>query len=130
MSIDRAWAMAFAEQWIAAWNAHDIERVLSHYADDVEMKSPLIAERLKKSDGYLKGKGQIREYWRPGLDAVPPLRFELIDVLAGIDSITIYYRSVGRRAVAEVLQFNDDRKVIKGLVHWSTDPEKASNLDN
>src|ERR1700723_3107179 len=32
-------ALRFAE-WIAAWNAHDLPRILSHYADDFEMSSP------------------------------------------------------------------------------------------
>jgi ketosteroid isomerase-like protein len=32
---------AFAEDWIAAWNAHDLDRVLSHYADDIVFLSPI-----------------------------------------------------------------------------------------
>ena len=31
---------AFAEDWVAAWNAHDLERVLAHYAEDVVFVSP------------------------------------------------------------------------------------------
>jgi ketosteroid isomerase-like protein len=33
-------AAQFAEEWIAAWNSHDLDRILSHYADDFEMASP------------------------------------------------------------------------------------------
>jgi len=29
--IDRNFAARFAREWIAAWNSHDLERVLSHY---------------------------------------------------------------------------------------------------
>ena len=32
----------WAKEWIEAWNAHDADRVLSHYADDFEMSSPYI----------------------------------------------------------------------------------------
>lgn len=32
----------FAIEWIASWNAHDLPRILSHYADDFEMSSPYI----------------------------------------------------------------------------------------
>jgi hypothetical protein len=46
------------------------------------------------------------------------LRFELIDVFAGIDSIVIYYRSVGRRLVCEVLFFDAERKVVKGGANY------------
>jgi ketosteroid isomerase-like protein len=35
-------AERFAKEWVAAWNAHDLDRVLSHYEDDFEMPSPII----------------------------------------------------------------------------------------
>ena len=28
--IEKSWAQHFAAEWIAAWNAHNFERVLSH----------------------------------------------------------------------------------------------------
>ena len=37
--IDSTWAHEFAREWIAAWNSHDLELILSHYADDFEMAS-------------------------------------------------------------------------------------------
>ena len=61
--IDRAFAEAFAEEWIAAWNAWDLERIFSHYADDFEMSSPLIVERMGEPSGRLVGKDAIRPYW-------------------------------------------------------------------
>jgi ketosteroid isomerase-like protein len=38
-------ALAFAERWVKEWNDHDIEAVLTHFADDAVFTSPL-AERL------------------------------------------------------------------------------------
>ena len=35
-------ADALAEHWIAAWNNHDLERILSHYAEDVVFSSPFV----------------------------------------------------------------------------------------
>jgi len=113
--IDRGWALEFATEWIAAWNAHDLERILSHYADDFEMRSPLIVERMGVPNGTLKGKDAIRPYWQIGLAAKPPLHFELRDVLVGVDTIAIYYRSVTRnRMVAELLRFDDQHRVVSG----------------
>ena len=117
--IDPQWALRFAQEWIEAWNSHDLERILSHYSEDFEMTSPLIIERMGEPSGVLKGKAAVRLYWEQGLAAQPPLRFELLDVLAGIRSITIYYRSIGRRVVAEVLEFNPRREVIRGAAHWA-----------
>lgn len=34
MVLTRAFADRFAAEWIAAWNAHDVERLLSHYRGD------------------------------------------------------------------------------------------------
>ena len=81
--LDLSWARAFAEDWIAAWNSHDLDRILTHYADDFEMTSPLIIERMKEPSGVLKGKEQVRPYWQNGLSVTPPIKFELVDVFVG-----------------------------------------------
>jgi len=95
--IDGAFARAFAAEWTAAWNSGDLERIFSHYTDDFEMRSPLIAERGFSPTGVLCGKAAIRPYWGAGIaSAKPPLRFELIDVYAGVNTIAIHYRSVGQ----------------------------------
>jgi ketosteroid isomerase-like protein len=116
--IDSTWAHEFAREWIAAWNAHDLKRILSHYTDDFEMSSPLIIERMQEPSGKLKGKEQIRPYWQKGLAAVPPLKFELLDVYMGVDSIVIHYRSVHRKMVCETLFFNAQRQVVRGVAHY------------
>jgi len=60
--IDQAWAHDFATEWIAAWNSHDLDRILSHYVEDFEMSSPLIIERKIDPSGVLRGKAAIRAY--------------------------------------------------------------------
>jgi len=119
--IDGDWARAFARDWIEAWNSHDMERILSHYSDDFQMSSPLVMERTNRSDGVLQGKESIRAYWEPSLTGNPPLEFELIDLLVGIDSITLYYRNVGKRVVAETLTFDGDGLVTRGMSQWAVD---------
>lgn len=119
-------AQAFAHEWIDAWNAHDLERILSHYADDFEMTSPVIVSLMGEPSGVLKGKATVRAYWAKGLAAQPPLRFELLDVLAGVRSVTIYYRSIGRRVAAEVLEFNDRGEAVRGSAHYAVAKEDRS----
>ena len=117
--IDQQWAQAFANDWIASWNAHDMDRILSHYTDDFEMSSPLIVERLGLPEGKLKGKHAVGEYWLPSLSIHPPLHFELMEVFVGIEAITLYYNNVGRRWVAETLFINGSGKATRGLAQWS-----------
>ena len=122
--IAREWALEFAREWIDAWNSHDLDRILSHYTDGVEVSSPLVVERLNKPDGVVKGKDAVREYWRPSMSLEPPLEFELLDVLVGVDQITLYYRSAGRRVVGETLLIDASGKATRGTVQWSASDDK------
>jgi ketosteroid isomerase-like protein len=35
-----------ASHWVAAWNAHDLDAIMSHYEDAVELTSPVAAQLL------------------------------------------------------------------------------------
>ena len=108
----------FATDWIVSWNAHDIDRIMDHYADDVEFTSPFVIKLMDEPSGTVRGKDALREYFQKGLPAYPGLHFELLNVLTGVDSVTLVYRSVNDLLAAEVMQFNN-AKVSKVLVHYS-----------
>lgn len=117
--IDDAFATRFAAEWIAAWNAHDLGRVLSHYAEDFEMSSPYVVQIAGEPSGTLRGKTAVGAYWKKALELVPDLKFELLTVLVGVDSITLHYKGARGRFVAEVLHFGPDGKVAKGFAHYA-----------
>ena len=116
--LTREFAVRFAEEWVAAWNAHDLERILSHYTDDFEMSSPVIVEFMGEPSGTLKGKQAVRDYWSRALARFPDLHFELVDVYVGASSAVIHYRGP-RGASAEVFWFNDAGKVYRAAAHYS-----------
>lgn len=118
--IDKSFAQHFAADWIAAWNSHDVERVLSHYADDFEMSSPIIVQLAGEPSGRLKGKAAVGAYWTRALQLIPDLHFELVDVLAGVDSITLYYRGA-RGMAAELFFFGEDGKVRRAFAHYGVE---------
>jgi hypothetical protein len=121
--IDAKWAKEFATEWIEAWNAHDLKRILAHYTDDFEMRSPIIVERLGIASGAIKGKKAATDYWGPALAASPTLKFVLHDVLLGTNAIALYYYNVTRgRMVAEVLTLNEQRQVVSGSALYATGP--------
>lgn len=112
-SLDAQHPRQFAESWIDAWNAHDLDAVLAHYRDDFEFSSPLISQFAGEASGRLKGKEAVRAYWQAGLSRLPDLHFELVDVLAGIDGLLILYR--GHRGLsAEVFEFDANGQVRRG----------------
>ena len=108
----------FALDWIEAWNSHDLERVLAHYTDDFEMSSPLIASFTSDNSGTLRGKERVAAYWRAALERMPDLQFELISVFTGVDSLTIYYRSVLEKLATEVFFLDDSGKAYKVCAHY------------
>ena len=121
--IAREWAEEFAMEWVAAWNAHDLERIFSHYADDFEMRSPLIVERMGSPEGKLKGKDAIRPYWQAGLAAKPPLKFELRQVMVGVGAIAIVYRNVTRGVdVVERIEFNEQGQGVRAEALYGKAP--------
>ncbi len=116
-ALDRDFARRFAEEWIAAWNARDLERVLRHYSDDLEMSSPFIRQIMGQAAGRLVGKTAVAAYWRKALDLIPELRFELQETLLGPDSIVLCYRGIHSNA-AEILHFNAEGLVHKAAAHY------------
>jgi ketosteroid isomerase-like protein len=115
--LNRQFADQFAKHWIEAWNAHDLGAILSHYADDFEMSSPMIAVIAQEPSGTLRGKAAVRAYWAKALEALPTLRFELVETLLGADSITLYYKGV-RGMAAEVFVFDEQGRVRKAMAHY------------
>ena len=59
-------------------------------------------------------------YWTRALQLIPDLHFELVDLLAGVDSIALYYRGA-RGMAAEVFFFGEDDKVRRAFAHYSVE---------
>ncbi len=104
---------AFAEEWTASWNSHDLDRILSHYADNVVFLSPLAQKRV--GNGRVEGLQALRAYWRNGLDAQPNLKFALESVLVGHQCLTILYTNHRGQAAAETFEFGQDGKVTRSF---------------
>lgn len=110
LPIQPSFAHSFAADWIDSWNTHDLDRILSHYDEEVTLISP-VALKLT-GDSAVRGKAALRAYFAKGLEAYPDLRFELIDTLFGIETIVLHYRNnVRGNATAEVLRFNSAGKI-------------------
>ena len=68
----------FADDWVRAWNAHDVEAVLEHFHDDVVFTSPVVARVLPDTGGVVRGKDALRHYWTTALALLPDLHFDVI----------------------------------------------------
>jgi uncharacterized protein (TIGR02246 family) len=105
---------ALGREWVAAWNAHDLERVLSLYAEDSEMTSDRIPAMGFDASGTLRGKDRIRTYWAKALTLLPDLHFELIDTYVSPDSIVVFYQNQRGAKICEYLRLNAAGKIVQG----------------
>jgi ketosteroid isomerase-like protein len=112
-------AKKFAKEWVESWNSHDIDNILSHYSDDIEIKTPMIKLAAGIESESLKGKALVSDYWEKALKRIPGLHFELVDVAEGVDSVALYYKSVMNKMAIEVMFFNNKGKVSKMFAHYT-----------
>jgi ketosteroid isomerase-like protein len=116
--ISTTFAQEFAQEWVASWNSHDLDRVMSHYADDFEMTSPFIATLMQELTGTIRGKENVRAYGAKAQERIPDLTFGSIDILISVNSITIYYNAIFGKRAAEVLFFDENFKVKRSIAHY------------
>jgi predicted ester cyclase len=118
-------ALNLANHWVAAWNAHDLDLILTHYDDEVELTSPVAAQLLGAPDGKVVGKANLGAYFQRGLEAYPDLNFRLQDVLWGLNSVVLYYLNQKGTPCGEFMQLSAAGKVLRVIAHYGSAP--ASN---
>ena len=109
----------FAKEWIESWNSHNLEEILSHYAEDIEITTPMIKLATGGEADTLKGKENVANYWRKALKNIPDLHFELYDATFCVNSIALYYKSVMNKKAIEVMFFDENGKVNKMFAHYT-----------
>lgn len=112
-------AREFAHGWIAAWNAHDLDAVMAHYAAEVVLTSPTAARLLGDPLGTLSGAAALRDYFERGLTAYPDLKFELLDAMWGISSVVLYYRNQKGTKTGEFMELDANHKVVRVVANYN-----------
>src|SRR6266481_1673793 len=113
-------ARKLANDWVAAWNAHDLDLIMTHYEDSIELTSPAAAQLLRTPDGKVVGKANLRAYFQRGLEAYPELHFHLEDVLWGINSIVLYYTNQKGTRTGEFMELFASGKVVRVVANYSS----------
>lgn len=111
--------MEFARQWVQAWNSHDLEQILSHYAEEIVLISPVAARLLDNPGGTVRGISALRSYFMKGLEHYPDLRFELVDVMWGLNSVVLYYVNQRGTKSGEFMEFDSEGKVIRVVANYN-----------
>ncbi len=117
MTKDEAWELA--NHWAAAWNSHDLDAIMTHYEDAIELTSPVAARLLGTSDGKVVGKANLRAYFQRGLEAFPELNFHLEDVLWGLNSVVLYYTNQKGTRTGEFMELSANGKVVRVVANYN-----------
>jgi len=117
MNKEEAWKLA--NEWVAAWNAHDLDSIMAHYDDEIGLTSPVAAKLLSAPDGKVVGKANVRAYFSRGLAAYPDLRFHLEDVLWGVNSVLFLYTNQAGRRTGEFMELSANGKVARVVANYN-----------
>lgn len=112
-------AHSFADAWIRAWNRHDLEAILEHYAEEIEFVSPFVLRIKGEPSGIIRGKAELRSYVARALEFYPGLHFKLHETYVGVNSLVIRYTSVNNIEASEVFEFNHEGHVARVMAHYT-----------
>lgn len=107
-----------AFDWIAAWNDHNLEKILLHYSDDVEFTAQTVATRWNRADGTLRGKEELKKHFAKGLELAPRLRFEIEGVFLAPGGYAVLYRRENGNRVLDVVELDSNQKAKKVTAYY------------
>jgi len=110
-----------AMRWFEAFNAKALENLLALYADDAEHFSPKLKIRMPETNGLVKGKDAMREWWQDAFDRLPTLHYKVTSITANEYRVFMEYKRTVEgeddMLVAEVLEVNNGRIVFSRVYH-------------
>lgn len=102
-------AASFARDWEAGWNSHNLDRILSHYHEDIVFRSRKAIPIT--GSGLIRGKAALCNYWAAALRQQPELHFRVQDVFSGFEMVVISYQNHRDVLAAETLHFDQNGMV-------------------
>jgi len=111
-TMDRAAAGRFVEAWRANWCKVDIDAVVSHFAENAEMRAPL-ALKLTGS-AVVAGPENIRAYWRKAYGGIESADLKILswswdDTIA---RLTVWWQ-LGDTRASEFMDFDGAGRVAR-----------------
>ena len=119
MSLEKNQSIAF--KWFEAFNAHNLEQLLSLYDDDAQHFSPKLKVRQPETNGLITGKSALREWWKDAFERIPTLHYKVTSLTANGDRVFMeYIRQVSGEQdmlVAEVLDIKQGKITASRVYH-------------
>lgn len=112
-------AKEFAAQWLSAFNARSLDRIMSLYAENAEVISPTAIRALATPDGVVRGHSAVRDYFTKALALYPYLSWQLIEVTRGLRCVVVYFVNEKATRSCEVLELDAAGKIVRHIATYS-----------
>jgi hypothetical protein len=110
-----------AKKWLAAFNDHNLEGLLNLYDENAEHFSPKLKLRKPETNGLIKGKEAMRDWWKDAFDRLPELSYHEKTITASEQRVFMEYTRIvpGEEniEVAEVLEIKNGLIVASRVYH-------------
>jgi ketosteroid isomerase-like protein len=113
--------LSIAHKWFEAFNNHNLDQLLSLYDEDAEHFSPKLKIKKPETNGLVKGKQSLRDWWQEAFEQLPTLYYKVTSLTANENRVFMeYVRTVQGESdmlVAEVLEIKEDKIVFSRVYH-------------
>ncbi|MEI6880901.1 MAG: nuclear transport factor 2 family protein [Bacteroidota bacterium] len=110
-----------AAAWFEAFNTHDLESLLALYDNNAEHYSPKLKIHQPATNGLIKGKDALRNWWADAFKRLPNLHYEVIKLTADDEQVFMEYirKTPGEEdlRVGEVLVIKDGLILVSRVYH-------------
>ncbi|MCA0349372.1 MAG: nuclear transport factor 2 family protein [Bacteroidetes bacterium] len=113
--------LSIAHLWFEAFNAHNLEKLLSLYDDEAQYFSPKLKIRHPETYGLVVGKESLRTWWQDAFERLPSLHYKVTSLTSNSDRVFMeYIRTVTNEEnmlVAEVLEIKEGKIIASRVYH-------------
>jgi ketosteroid isomerase-like protein len=103
-----------SEKWFEAFNQHDLESLLSLYSENAIHFSPKLLIKQPETKGLIKGKSELRKWWKESFDNLPSLKyFPKMIICEGENVFMKYKRTVDGQ---NDLIVGETLKIVEGVI--------------
>lgn len=102
----------WADKWIEYWNSGDLNKLMSLYAEKVELRAPFA--KIYSDGQFVRGKVELRRYWNEYMRRMPNVTLEKVAVYTGHLALAMHCVDTrGRHGIKTVLFDDNDQAIFE-----------------
>lgn len=113
--------LLIAHKWFDAFNKKNLDQLLALYDDEAQHFSPKLKIKKPETNGFVKGKKALNEWWNDAFINIPSLHYKVTSLTANENRVFMEYSRFADNEseilIAEVLEINDNKIVFSRVYH-------------